>query len=166
MFLALTVAHLSGGDSLDPSRYVGTLLELTMAAAWFSGSVGFVRIGRQRVASMPMWSAVSMGLLGLGCLSRAASIVDMTEWLVAGSTLTLLAGVAVLVSATQDLVDAYSREGRRFLAVNGELSDAQQVLDREAAHRAETTHDARGVIAALRAATTTLQRHDSVLDER
>jgi signal transduction histidine kinase len=71
----------------------------------------------------------------------------------------------VLGSATGGLWEVFAHEGNRLLSVTALLHDTEHYLTAEERRREEQVHDVRSAVAALRAATLTLETYGGRLEE-
>jgi signal transduction histidine kinase len=83
---------------------------------------------------------------------------------VIGVALQLVATAGAASVAVSWLMSSLSRDGSRRLRLASELADVSDVLAEEQSMRHRLTHDARNVVAAIRTATITLERHGDRLE--
>jgi hypothetical protein len=76
----------------------------------------------------------------------------------------LVAALVVLLNATADLTDLLSAESRLLHMLSGTVRDTERQLSADERAEAQRRHDARAVLAALRAASLVLDRYDDTLD--
>jgi signal transduction histidine kinase len=165
LYLGLVALRQIGHGDLDPPPAVQAGLELAMAAGWAAVALGYLRRARRRRSSSDLWTAASVSLLGLAGLVRTVAGLDLELALVCAATLEAGAAAIALRGTTADLREVLAYEGNRMLSVAGMLRDAEHHLSAEERRREEQIHDVRSAIAALQAATITLQRYGGGLEE-
>ena len=162
-------APLAGSIAIGEPRLVtsvraSAVLDLLAAGLWAVLAILCARAGSRRRSSSTTWSAAALALLALSALMRGSSRLDGTSWLLGAAALTVIAALVAVVNAVTDVQEALSSEGTELLTTTGALADAERLLEGVEARRQELVHDARSMIAALRAASTTLDRHAEQLD--
>ncbi|MHB1739311.1 MAG: sensor histidine kinase [Actinomycetes bacterium] len=165
-FVLLVLAHRAWAESFGGSPAFSAKVELTVGGIWVAAGAAFLLRGRRLRSPTAQWSATSLGLLGVaGVLRAGAAATSSTGWLVAAAYLMALAAVVSLLNAGADLREALSSEGDELLSTSGALADAEQLLRDVERRRQEVVHDSRSMIAALRAASRTLDRYQDTLDD-
>lgn len=163
-FLALVLLHNSRAVNVDPSLGTHLALEIGMAGAWLAYGAAFLVRGVRRRRATSLWIGTSIGLVGVGSGLRAVAVVFGQPWLLVATTVQLGAAVAALVGAGLDLQEAYARHMHELASAQDVLAETEHVLRgaerRRQERRREQRHDVRSLIAALRIATTTLDRYD------
>jgi signal transduction histidine kinase len=94
----------------------------------------------------------------------AAQVAGRWSWFVTAGALTLFAAVVSAASAGATIRETVSRESIQLLRISRALAESQRLIVAAEARREELAHDARSMIGALRAASTTLDRHAATLD--
>jgi two-component system, OmpR family, sensor kinase len=162
-------APLAGSIAIGEPRLVtsvraSAVLDLLAAGLWAVLAILCARAGSKRRSSSTTWSAAALALLALSALMRASSHPGDTSWLVGAAVLTAAAALVAVVNATTDVREALTSEGIALLTATGALAEAERLLEGVEARRQELVHDARSMIATLRAASTTLDVHAEQLD--
>jgi two-component system, OmpR family, sensor kinase len=165
-FVVLTTVLETVDVNLVTSTVASTRLDLAAAAIWLGLAGVCLRAGARRRSLSATWSGAAIALLGVAGAVRWLT-GDGGAWssLVAVAVLTLLAAVVSVTNAGADARAALSGEGNQLLQTSGALADAERLLSGIEARREELVHDARSMISALQAASTTLDRHAGHLDE-
>jgi signal transduction histidine kinase len=164
LVLATAVDILDAELATSPVALAG--LDVGAAAIWLGVAGLCLRAGVRRTSPSAAWSSAAIALLGVAGLVRGlAGDRGAGSSLVAVAALTLLAAVVAIINAGADARDALSGEGNQLLETSGALADAERLLANVEARREELVHDARSMISALDAASTTLARHADRLDE-
>jgi hypothetical protein len=107
------------------------------------------------------WSIIAFGV---GDLFLAVSLGTDLRWGAIGVAVQLVGAAAAASIAVSWLLTVLSRDGNRKLSLVGELADVTSVLANEQSGRHRLLHDARNVVAAIRTANVTLERHGDRLD--
>ena len=152
LFLALVCVHavrpeLLHAETMTPTALRGALL----AAVWLY--VGFEAALRSEDRPWAGKVAPLLGCMGVAELLRMVAVYHPGGWELAAAALLALLGGLVAHRALLDL-DETVRVARRR---NEDIADHH-------AWREELAHDARNALAGLRAALTTLEKYDGVLD--
>jgi hypothetical protein len=151
------------GPISSPAVWIGAMLVLAL---------GWVAAGVRRIKLAGLASSVagerafgfSLVAFGIGDVLLAISLHMNLVWGVVGVALQLVGSAAASSVAVSWLITVLSRDGSRRLRLVGELADVNTVLADEKSGQQRMLHDARNVIAAIRAATVTLERHEDRLD--
>jgi signal transduction histidine kinase len=156
--LLLERDRLPSADSLQ--GMVVPSLEVVLAVAWLALAVRSLMRGRHA-----RWARRTAPLLAAMGLAEACRLPDRPSTTLVAASLT--AGVAFVVagSALVDLVRAAQAEHATSKELTRELTDARTEISGRDAWRADLAHDARGTLAGIRAAISTLDRHGDDLDE-
>jgi hypothetical protein len=101
---------------------------------------------------------------GVGDIMLAIALRDGLAWGVSGVALQLIGAAVVSWNAVRWLLRVVGHDGSRNLHLLGELADVTTVLADEQSFRRQLQHDAINVVAAIRVATVTLERHGERLD--
>jgi hypothetical protein len=136
-----------------------------LALGWIAAGVRRVRIG-ESPTSAPGERALGWSLIafGVGDVLLAVSLGTDLQWGVLGVAVQLLGAVAAASISVSWLLTLLSHDGTRKLLLAGELADVSSVLADEQSGRHRLLHDARNVVAAIRTANVTLERHGERLD--
>jgi signal transduction histidine kinase len=159
----LTLLLVAGRDRLSPAPSIHVLLThgvvIALAIAWLTLAVGTAVKGRHADWARP--TAPLLAAMGLAEVCRLPER-PVTTLIAAGLT----AAVAFVVAgaALIDLVRAAQAERAATEDLTRELTDARTAVSDRDAWRADLTHDARGTLAGIRAAISTLDRHADELD--
>ncbi len=164
LVLAAAVDILGAGVATSPLTSAG--LDIGAAVIWLCVAGLHFRAGVRRASPSATWSSAAIALLGMAGLVRGlAGEGGAGSSLVAVAALTLLAAWVAVTNAGADARAALSGEGDQLLETSGALADAERLLADVETRREELVHDARSMITALDAASTTLDRHADDLDE-
>ena len=141
-----------------------TALGLTLTCCWFMlATVALVRGTRQRSVSY-VWIGIGLLLMGGAELLQASAFVGPLSLAFFGTCLQVVVGGIALTNSAADLGLVFSADGNRLLSLSGALQEAEQMRTEEEHEQEERLHDARSVIAALKAASITLDRYDERLE--
>jgi signal transduction histidine kinase len=153
-----------GDPRLLTSSPAAAALELATSALWWALAWLCMRAGWNRRSPSLAWTAAVLALLGVATLLRSVSRFDGASWQIAAAVLIVVAASVAVANAAADLHEALAGESTELLTATSALADAQRLLADVEARREELVHDAGSMIATLRAASTTLDRHADVLD--
>jgi signal transduction histidine kinase len=160
--LCLLVAANGYPVSLPATAWVA--IGAVQTAAWLSIAVVAVTRGlRQRHASYT-WIGTGLLLMASAEMVHALAFVGPPSLAFFCTGLQVVAAGVALVNSAIDLGLVFSADGNRMLVLSGALHDAEQMLTDEEREQEERLHDARSVIAALKAASITLDRYDERLE--
>jgi signal transduction histidine kinase len=150
---------------LDGTTHAWAVLELVLASGWV-GCVALLLTTREhRRRPTTTWLAINLGMMAVAELLRAVAFLHTDPTILFATSLQLVAAATSVANAGADLSEVFSAEGNRMLSLTGALHATEGLLDQEQRRREERLHDARSVIAALKAASLTLDRYDKRLDE-
>jgi hypothetical protein len=135
-------------------------------------SIGWVAAGAQRFGlderpgSLPGERALGWALIafGLGDVLVAVALDTNLHWAVAGVAIQAIGAAGASAVAVSWLLTLLNHDSDRRLRLVGELSEVRTVLADEQSGRHRLVHDARNVVAAIRTASGTLERHGGRLD--
>ncbi|HSN07359.1 MAG TPA: HAMP domain-containing sensor histidine kinase [Candidatus Angelobacter sp.] len=164
VFVALALLLRFGDVGLLSSTVAASALELVGAAVWLLLAGLCARAASWHRSSSLAWTSAALMMLGLAAVMRSLSRTEGMSWLVAAGGLTVVAAWASAVNAVADVREALAGESDELLTTSGALADAERVIAGVEARRRELVHDARSMIGALRAASSTLDRHARDLD--
>nr|WP_240942557.1 HAMP domain-containing sensor histidine kinase [Planosporangium thailandense] len=135
-----------------------------MAAAWSAVAISHLRTCTDRQRPVHGWTAAWVGLVAAAGVTRAVSVLAGQAWLTCAATLQVGAAAIALGGAARGLFEVFVTEGNRLRSVTSALRETEDHLNAEKRRREEQVHDLRSAVAALRAATGTLDRYDGRLD--
>lgn len=139
-------------------------LEAALVACWIICGVATAqRAVRDRAPSFA-WMAVAVLLMATAEGFRAAALVGPPDLQYFATGIQLCVGALVLANAAADLVVLLSAESSRMHQLSGTVQEAVQQLSADAAAESTRRHDARTVLASLKAASLVLDRYDDALD--
>ena len=164
----LVLAAFIAAGSLGATAAIPTATWFTVGVAqtgcWLGlAGVALVR-GVRRDSASHVWIGLGLLLMAAAEALHATASVGPLSLAFFGTCLQVVAGGIALANSAADLGVVFSAEGNRLLSLSGALQDAEQQLTDEEQEQEERLHDARSVIAALKAASITLDRYDERLD--
>ena len=166
VFLVLATSLDSLDAALVASPVASARLDFCAAAVWLGVSALCLRVGVRHRSPSAAWSSAAIALLGVAAVARGLTDADgVGPSVVVVAALTLLASAVAVANAGADATNALSGEGNELLETSVALVDAEVQLANVEGRRQELVHDARSMISALDAASTTLDRHADDLDE-
>lgn len=145
-------------DTLAPRVVRGTLL----GVAWLY--VGLEAALRSEDRPWAGRLAPLLGCMGVAELLRVVSVYHDGGWELASAGLVAALAAIVTHRALLDLDEATTTGRAHLEAVSSALHETRLGMSRQHAWREEMVHDARNALAGVRAALTTLERYDGVLD--
>ncbi|HET7312287.1 MAG TPA: hypothetical protein VFJ17_13280 [Mycobacteriales bacterium] len=149
---------------LHVDGHVWAFLELLLTIAWgYAAFRALVVCARAHRPSL-MWAGLGLATMAAGELVRAWAFLDLFPAALSSTGLQLVAAFVAVANAAFDLGEIFNTEGNRFLSVVATLARAERILASREQRRQEQAHDARSVIAALRAASLTLERYGDKLE--
>lgn len=134
------------------------------ALAWATMAVLTVSRGIRHESASYIWIGLGLLLMASAETLHALAFVGPISLVFFGTCMQLVASGIAAVNSASDLGLVFSAEGNRMLSLSGALHDAEEMLTEEEQLQEERLHDARSVIAALKAASITLDRYDERLD--
>jgi signal transduction histidine kinase len=163
--LAIVIAIAGFGSPLTLSGSTWLAVGGVQACAWFAlTGLALTRGVRQHNASY-VWIGLGLLLMASAETLHAMAFVGPISLAFFGTCLQVVAAGIALANSAADLGLVFSADGNRLLSLSGALYDAEQTLTEEEQGQEERLHDARSVIAALKAASITLDRYDERLDK-
>jgi hypothetical protein len=134
--------------------------------------VGWVAIGLRRAfepeardrTDCPRVIGLALVAWGVGDCGLIFALTGDLRWGVAGAAAQLLGSALSAGAAISLLLGELGDDSARRLRLAGELADVSSVLADEQSVRHSLLHDARNVVAAIRTANITLERHGERLD--
>lgn len=159
----LTVAAIAVAQtrSLDGSPHVWAGIQLALTAAWGACAVAAMRRWHDPSS---FWLGLSLSTMAASELVRALAFLSISSAAIYATALQLVVAALTIANSGADLSEVLSSESTRLLRLSDQLQNTEELLDEEAREREERLHDARSVIAALKAASLTLDRYDERLD--
>jgi hypothetical protein len=165
VIVGLTVlAHLR--RLADPGAGAWSGIESAMAICWVLCALPPLIRGLRRRQATFVWMGSALLLMAGAETLRALSFVGHFDAQFYGTGIQLLVGTIALVNAAKDLAVVFSADGNHMLLLAGTVHDTQRRLSVEDEAASVRRHDARTVLASLKAASTVLERYDATLDVR
>ena len=162
--LASVIALGSVGSTEAVPTAAWVAVGAVQAVCWLALAViASIRGIRQQSASH-IWLGLGLLLMATAEILHALAIVGPFSLAFFGTCLQVVVGGIALANSAADLGVVFSAEGNRLLSLSGALHEAEQMRTEEEHEQEERLHDARSVIAALKAASITLDRYDERLD--
>jgi signal transduction histidine kinase len=164
--LALASVIAFGGAGSTQSVPTGAWIAVGVAqtAYWLALSTVALSRGIRDQSASHIWIGLGLLLMSAAELLHALAFVGPFSLAFFATCLQVVVGGIALANSAADLGVVFSAEGNRVLSLSGALHDAEQMLTEEEQEQEERLHDARSVIAALKAASITLDRYDERLD--
>ena len=156
------VTGVSGRLHVDNHVWVGLGLLLVLGWGYVAGR-NFIAGARAHSSSL-VWTGLCLATMGVSELVRSWAFLDFSPAALSSTGLQLVAAFVAAANAAEDLGEIFSAEGNRFLSVVATLARAERTTAARERRREEQVHDARSVIAALRATSLTLERYGENLD--
>jgi signal transduction histidine kinase len=160
--IAIATAQLGAPIALPDSCWMAIGISDTVAWLALFG-VAVSRGIRQKNASY-VWTSLGLLTLATAEMLHALAFVGPAGIAFYSTCLHVVAGAVALTNSAADLGLVFSAEGNRMLSLSGALYEAEELRTEEEQFQEERLHDARSVIAALKAASITLDRYDERLD--
>jgi signal transduction histidine kinase len=165
-FVLLVLVHRQWVGTGLGSPALGVAIQLAIGAIWCAAAWLYPRGAARQGTPAPEWSAGALLLLAVAAAFRAETAwTSAAGWLVGAAYLTALAGAVVLINGGVILRTALAARGEELRSTSGALADAQRVLGAVERRQAEVVHDSRSMIAALRAASWTLEGRQGPVDD-
>jgi signal transduction histidine kinase len=164
--LSACVAAADLGTPVSVPAATWLAVGLVQAAVWCTLAVVALRRGIQLDNASHVWIGLGLLLLTAAEILHALAFVGPLSLAFFGTCIQVVAGGVALVNSTMDLGLVFSADGNRMLFLSGALHDAEESITEEEQLQEERLHDARSVIAALKAASITLDRYDERLDTK
>lgn len=164
LFIGVMALLTQSNRGLPANPTAWSRVELALTGAWILCCIGAVRRARvERDASLG-WLAIALGLMATAELLRFLSLVGRIELQFFGTGVQLVVGAVALVNATKDLGMLLHDESSIRLMLSGVVRDTERQLTADDREESRRRHDARSVLASLRAASLVLDRYDATLD--
>lgn len=163
-FIAAMLVLSARHQSLDATGSIWFLVELGLTAGWLLCAASAGRqAARQRSATFT-WMTTACVLMGCAEAARALAFATNPSWQYVATGLQLVTASLVLLNAATDLTTLLSAESRLVQMLSGAVRDTEQQLNADEQAESLRRHDARAVLAALRASSLVLDRYDETLD--
>ena len=138
--------------------------ELALGLGWLlCAAAAAGRSSRDRNTSFA-WLSVATALMGVAEVLRGAAFVVNPDLQFVSTGVQLVVAALVLVNAATDLTVLLSAESGLLHLLSGTVRDAERQLSADERAESARRHDARAVLASLRAASLVLDRYDETLD--
>ena len=134
------------------------------AGAWLFLAAAAAHRGARYSDPSTVWISFGLLLMWIAEMLHAMAFVSPSASAFYATCLQVVAGAVALANSATDLGLVFSEDGNRLLSLSGALHHAETMLTEEERLQAERLHDARSVIAALKAASITLDRYDERLE--
>jgi hypothetical protein len=135
-----------------------------LAVAWVAAGISRLVNTTRRPVPPRRLLGLSLIAFGVGDVLFVIGLLSDFRWAVAGAAIQLVGAAGATRMAVSALTGVLAQYSRQRLRLAGELTDVTTVLADEQSIRRGLLHDARNVVAAIRAATVTLERHSDRLD--
>jgi signal transduction histidine kinase len=137
---------------------------IAQGVIWLALAAAAAYTGAKRLDPSTIWIGLGLLLMWIAELLHAIAFVSPPASAFYATCLQVVAGAIAVANSAADLGLVLAADGNRLLSLSGALHDAEVMLTEEEQEQAERLHDARSVIAALKAASITLDRYDERLD--
>jgi hypothetical protein len=135
-----------------------------LAVAWVAAGISRLVSTTRRPVPSRRLLGLSLVAFGVGDLFFVIGLLSDFRWAVVGAAIQLVGAAGATRMAVSALTGVLAQYSRLRLRLAAELTDVTTVLADEQSIRRGLLHDARNVVAAIRAATVTLERHSDRLD--
>jgi hypothetical protein len=164
-FIAIVMMLAQGGRTVDAADRTWFVIECGLTLLWLLCLLSNKRGAGTRPDASGAWMSVCLLLMAVAEALRAASFAAPGAVQFYSTGLQLAVGVIVLFNAAADAMAIVSADSSRMLLLSGAVHDAERQLGDDADVDQARRHDARSVLASLRAATLVLDRYDAELDQ-
>jgi signal transduction histidine kinase len=162
--LTACIAEANLGTAIALPAATWLVVGLVQAAGWCTLAVVALRRGIRLDSASYVWIGFGLLLLTAAETLHALAFVGPLSLAFFGTCLQVVAAGVALANSAADLGLVFSADGNRMLSLSGALYDAEEMLTEEECLQEERLHDARSVIAALKAASFTLDKYGERLD--
>jgi len=162
--LASVIAFGSAGATESVPTAAWIAVGAVQASCWLALAVTATARGIRQQNASHIWIGLGLLLMTAAEVMHASAFVGPFSLAFFGTCLQVVVGGIALANSAADLGVVFSAEGNRVLSLSGALHEAEQMRSEEEQEQEERLHDARSVIAALKAASITLDRYDERLD--
>ena len=158
----IAMSHLGTPINLPARSWMA--VGISDAVAWLIIAAIAVARGIRRSSASYVWIGLGLLLMSTAELLHALAFVGPPSLAFFSTCLQVVVGTIALANSAADLGLVFSADGNRMLSLTGALCEAEEMRTEEEKLQAERLHDARSVIAALKAASLILDRYDERLD--
>jgi len=163
-FIAAMLMLAERHQAVDAGNRGWFAIELAMTAGWLLCSFAAARrAAADRNVSLG-WLATATTLMAVAELCRGLAFVVTPQLQYVSTGIQLIAALVVLLNAVTELTTLLSAESRLVHLLTGTVRDTERQLTEDERADSRRRHDARAVLAALRAASLVLDRYDDTLD--
>jgi len=162
--IGVAIATAQLGAQIAPPDSCWIAIGISDTVAWLTLCGVAVARGVRRRSASYIWISLGLMTLAFAELLHALAFVGPPSMAFFSTCLHVVAGAVALTNSAADLGLVFSAEGNRLLSLSGALHEAEEQRTEEEQLQEERLHDARSVIAALKAASLTLDRYDERLD--
>jgi signal transduction histidine kinase len=158
----IAMSHLGAPINMPARSWMA--IGIADTVAWLTLAVIAFARGTRRSSASYIWIGLGLVLMSAAELLHALAFVGPTSLAFFSTCLQLVVGATALGNSAADLGLVFSADGNRMMTLSGALNQAEEMRTGEERLQEERLHDARSVIAALKAASLTLDRYDERLD--
>jgi len=162
--LGLFIAMSQLGSPITLPAQAWLAIGICDAVAWLTFAAMAVTRGIGQENASYVWIGLGLLLLSAAEVLHALAFVGPPSLAFFSTCLHVVVGGVALANSAADLGLVFSADGNRMMTLSGALNQAEQMRTEEERLQEERLHDARSVIAALKAASLTLDRYDERLD--
>jgi hypothetical protein len=163
-FIAAMLMLADRHRAVDAGNHGWFAIELAMTTGWLLCSIAAARrAAADRNVSLG-WLAVATTLMAVAELCRGLAFVVTPQLQYISTGIQLIAALVVLLNAVTELTTLLSAESRLVHLLTGTVRYTERQLTEDEQADSRRRHDARAVLAALRAASMVLDRYDDTLD--
>ncbi len=162
--LAAFIAAGSLGSTAAIPRTTWVVVSAVQTACWLTLAVVVLARGARTRSPSHIWIGLGLLLMASAELLHGLAFIGPFSLAFFGTCLQVVVGGIALANSAADLGLVFSADGNRLISLSGALEEAEQMRTEEEYEQEERLHDARSVIAALKAASITLDRYDERLD--
>jgi hypothetical protein len=163
-FIALLVVLAQHHDPVDAGNTGWFAIESAMTLGWLLCGAAAAKRARADHSVSLGWLSGATVLMATAEMCRGLAFVVDSRLTYFSTGVQLVAAMIVLLNATADLTILLSAESRLLHLLSGTVRDTARQLTADERAEAQRRHDARAVLAALRAASLVLDRYDDTLD--
>lgn len=163
LFSGILVLHRAGAPLFDDMTWL--VVSCLLAVGWLALAARAMARGLADDDAALVWLALGLAGLGIAELLRAVAFVGPMTASFYATALQLVVGGLIAANASADLGVVLAMDGNRMLALTGALTAHERRIAAEAEVQANRAHDARSILAALKATTHMLDRYGERLDD-
>lgn len=164
-FIALLVALAQTQHTVQAGSMHWAWLESALVLCWLLCGVATTRRALTDHDVSLLWMATGVWMMALAEALRAVAFAGPADLQYFATGVQLVVGSVVLANAAADLVVLLSAESSRMHQLAATVQDTVERLNADEQAESSRRHDARSVLASLKAASLVLDRYDSTLDE-